>query len=183
MSLETELNVCGMPPRERHPKIFATWESIPVGGVMRLVNDHDPKPLYYEFSAERGGEFEWNYLEKGPERWAVAIKRIAPGNPDAAVPESKCGCGCRHSQTSSEAPAWAARAPDQIVDVREDLRKGLEPFGRIMAAVNQIQPGQTLQVRAIFEPVPLYAVLEGRGFEHSTERLAADDWQVTFLRR
>lgn len=32
------------------------------------------KPLYYQFTAERAGEFTWEYLEKGP-IWRVAISR------------------------------------------------------------------------------------------------------------
>ena len=34
---------------------------------MELINDHDPKPLYYQFMMERTDEFTWEYLEEGPE--------------------------------------------------------------------------------------------------------------------
>jgi len=44
-----------------------------------LVNDHDPKPLYYQFAAEYPDRFTWDYLEAGPEVWKVRI-----GRPDAA---------------------------------------------------------------------------------------------------
>ena len=40
-----------------------------------LVNDHDPKPLYYQFEAEHKGDFTWEYLESGPEVWRVDIGR------------------------------------------------------------------------------------------------------------
>jgi uncharacterized protein (DUF2249 family) len=66
------------------------------------------------------------------------------------------------------------------VDVREELRAGREPFGRIMAARREVPAGGALCVRAIFEPVPLYAVMARQGFTHHTERLAEDDWQVWF---
>jgi uncharacterized protein (DUF2249 family) len=62
-------------PRERHPLIFSTFESLDPGESMRLVNDHDPKPLYYQFLAERTGQFRWEYLEEGPETWQVLIAR------------------------------------------------------------------------------------------------------------
>ena len=43
-----------------------------------LINDHDPKPLYYQFAAEHAGEFVWEYSEKGPIDWRVRIgKRVA----------------------------------------------------------------------------------------------------------
>jgi len=68
------------------------------------------------------------------------------------------------------------------LDVREDVRRGQEPFGRIMAAVKGLRAGEALVLRAPFEPVPLYRVLGQRGFLHWTERLAEDDWSVWFHR-
>lgn len=41
-----------VPPSERHPEIRAAFEELPSGGVLTLVNDHEPKPLFYEFQAE-----------------------------------------------------------------------------------------------------------------------------------
>ncbi len=40
------------------------------------ARDHDPKPLYYQMQAEMQGQFEWEYLEEGPEIWRVSIKKI-----------------------------------------------------------------------------------------------------------
>src|SRR5262245_42241 len=74
-SMTTVLDVRLMPPRERHPRIFQLWSELPDGGALRLVNDHDPLPLYYQFSAEHPGEFSWQYLEEGPVRWSVRIGR------------------------------------------------------------------------------------------------------------
>jgi uncharacterized protein (DUF2249 family) len=68
------------------------------------------------------------------------------------------------------------------LDVREDIRAGREPIARIMATVKTLAPGDALALRAPFEPAPLYKVLGARGFEHWTERLAADDWRVWFYR-
>ncbi len=70
------LDVRQTPPAQRHPLIFNTFESLEPGQSFVLVNDHDPKPLYYQFQAERTGQFEWNYLEQGPEVWRVSIKKI-----------------------------------------------------------------------------------------------------------
>ena len=41
-----------------------------------LMNDHDPKPLYYQFQAELGEPFQWEYLESGPEVWKVRIGKL-----------------------------------------------------------------------------------------------------------
>jgi uncharacterized protein (DUF2249 family) len=66
------------------------------------------------------------------------------------------------------------------VDVREDLREGREPFGRIMAGRAEVPNGGALVVRAIFEPAPLFRVMEKHGFAAYSERLADDDWRVWF---
>jgi uncharacterized protein (DUF2249 family) len=68
------------------------------------------------------------------------------------------------------------------LDVREDIRGGQEPFARIMAAVKALGSDQALELRAPFEPIPLYDVLGKRGLAHWTERRAADDWVVWFYR-
>ncbi len=71
------IDVREISPRERHPLIFQTFDDLKSGTAMRLVNDHDPKPLYYQMMAERAGQAEWEYLEDGPEVWQVRITRIA----------------------------------------------------------------------------------------------------------
>jgi hypothetical protein len=79
-------------------------------------------------------------------------------------------------------PHLAAVGADRIIDldVREDLRNGREPFSRILAACRALGADGVLRLRAIFEPVPLYAVLEKQGLAHWTDRRAADDWIVWF---
>ena len=68
------------------------------------------------------------------------------------------------------------------LDLREDMRAGREPFSRIMAAVAALGPSEVLRLRTIFEPVPLFAALAKRGFDHEVARHAADDWSVWFWR-
>jgi uncharacterized protein (DUF2249 family) len=75
MSDETALDVRQTPPAQRHPLIFQTFEALKPGKAFVLVNDHDPKPLYYQFKFEREGQFTWDYLEQGPEVWRVRIGR------------------------------------------------------------------------------------------------------------
>ncbi|WP_243094112.1 DUF2249 domain-containing protein [Thermus thalpophilus] len=70
-----ELDVRSIPPRERHPRIFGVFDGLAPGESFVLVNDHDPKPLYYQFQAEWPGAFAWEYLEAGPEVWRVRITR------------------------------------------------------------------------------------------------------------
>ena len=71
----TTIDVRSIAPRERHPLIFSTFRSLASGDAFLLVNDHDPKPLYYQFKAELGEPFQWDYLEQGPDVWKVRIRR------------------------------------------------------------------------------------------------------------
>ncbi|HET9494888.1 MAG TPA: DUF2249 domain-containing protein [Chloroflexia bacterium] len=72
-----DIDVRTIPPRDRHPFIFSTFDGLMPGGAIMLVNDHDPKPLFYQFSAERAGEFTWDYVESGPMVWRVRIGKAA----------------------------------------------------------------------------------------------------------
>ena len=69
------------------------------------------------------------------------------------------------------------------LDVRDELKKGGEPFSRIMAAVAGLGDDAVLHLRAPFEPVPLFGVMEKRGFGHKAEQHADDDWSVWFFRK
>jgi uncharacterized protein (DUF2249 family) len=71
------LDVRTLIPAERHRRIFATYQALAAGDKFVLVNDHDPKPLYYQFDAEHHGEFSWRYVEQGPTVWQVEIGRTA----------------------------------------------------------------------------------------------------------
>jgi uncharacterized protein (DUF2249 family) len=76
MSEASELDVREMAPRVRHPLIFSTFDGLESGESFVLVNDHDPRPLYYQFQAERHDQFRWEYPATGPEEWQVRITRI-----------------------------------------------------------------------------------------------------------
>ncbi len=70
-----ELDVRPLPPPQRHSEIFRTFNALEPGESFVLVNDHDPKPLLYQFQAEHPGHFEWSVLEAGPERFRVEIRQ------------------------------------------------------------------------------------------------------------
>jgi uncharacterized protein (DUF2249 family) len=75
--IDQKLDVRTEPPARRHALIFDIYEQLGPGAAFVLVNDHDPKPLYYQFAAEHAGQFSWDYLEQGPEVWRVRIGRTA----------------------------------------------------------------------------------------------------------
>ena len=89
---KSTIDVRGIAPRDRHPLIFSAFRGLEVGERMELINDHDPKPLYYQFQQEAPGTFEWKYLVAGPETWHVAITRV--GSNRSRSEGSCCGGGC-----------------------------------------------------------------------------------------
>ena len=70
------LDVRDITPRERHPLIFAQVEALKVGDSLRLINDHDPKPLRYQLLAEYPDMFDWQPEKQGPEEWRILIRRV-----------------------------------------------------------------------------------------------------------
>ncbi len=76
-AIKETLDVRDLIPMMRRPKIFQIFDDLESGEAFILVNDHDPKPLYYQFLHERPEQFSWDYLEEGPEDWRVRIGRVA----------------------------------------------------------------------------------------------------------
>ncbi|MFC7058438.1 DUF2249 domain-containing protein [Halovenus salina] len=64
---------------------------------------------------------------------------------------------------------------NQVLDVRE---VDGEPFGEITAALDKLDPDETLLLVNSFEPVPLYDVLAERGFDHETTQVSDDEYHV-----
>ena len=64
-----------LAPMPSNPLIFEKFANLQPGEGFLLVNDHNPKPLYYQFQAELAGQVTWEYLEEGPVAWRVRIGR------------------------------------------------------------------------------------------------------------
>lgn len=68
------------------------------------------------------------------------------------------------------------------LDVREDLRRGREPFSKIMMTVGRLKANESLRLLAPFEPTPLFAVLAQQGFSHVSKALDSGDFEILFTR-
>jgi len=64
---------------------------------------------------------------------------------------------------------------DSVLDAREIDG---EPFGEIMAALEELSADESLLLVNSFEPEPLYGVLEQRGFQYETANPEPDVWHV-----
>jgi len=76
-AVPNEIDVRSLVPMQRHQKIFQLVDELAPGGKFVLINDHDPKPLYYQLEAEHPRQFSWAYLERGPQVWRVEIGRLS----------------------------------------------------------------------------------------------------------
>ncbi|MDP6850313.1 MAG: DUF2249 domain-containing protein [Planctomycetota bacterium] len=72
-----------------------------------------------------------------------------------ALPEELAQRGCR---------------TERELDVRPILSMGQDPFSLILSAVTGLEEGEALHLIAGFDPLPLYSVLGGRGFDHWTKK-------------
>lgn len=79
-------------PPERHPTIFGRFNTLQPGEAFELINDHDPRPLYYQLQSLFANTFSWTYLESGPQVWRVKIARTAAA-PDKAADGGCCSGG------------------------------------------------------------------------------------------
>lgn len=140
------LDVRQEAPRRRHELIFENYAGLSAGESYVLVNDHDPKPLRYQFEAEHAGEFTWDYLEEGPQVWRVRIGRPA----------------AEESSESSDAqvvwPDWSTvvAARDAGPDVRV-----LHESEALKVVLVALAPGQALPPHP--GPAASFHILSGTG--------------------
>ncbi|WP_423743433.1 DUF2249 domain-containing protein (plasmid) [Haladaptatus sp. SPP-AMP-3] len=73
----TRIDVRDLPPSERHETIHAAFSDLGRGETLELVNDHEPKPFFYELQAEdptfdaEGYEAE----QRGPEEFVARFPK------------------------------------------------------------------------------------------------------------
>jgi uncharacterized protein (DUF2249 family) len=80
-----QLDVRAISPVERHARIFGIAQGLAEDQSFVIVNGHDPRPLRYQLESKYPGQFDWEYLQQGPDIGRVEIKRLRP---------SGCGCCC-----------------------------------------------------------------------------------------
>lgn len=71
-----EFDVRPYSPTVRHEMFYQAFADIKPGEAFEFVNDHDPKPLYYQMKAESKDPFTWEYLQEGPDDWKVRVVKV-----------------------------------------------------------------------------------------------------------
>lgn len=125
-STTEELDVRTLIPIKRHEKLLKLFKELPVGESFTFINDHDPKPLYYEFRSIFGDVVDWEYLNREPEEWKVKVTRTAASELDKATDVST------------------------LIDLRKTDKKDWKQT--IFHRYGMMLPGDTMEIRADEEP-------------------------------
>jgi len=72
------LDLREVPPPERHPKIHDAFEELDSGEALELVNDHEPKPLFYEMQAEveTFDADAYEVEQRGPSEFVATLPKV-----------------------------------------------------------------------------------------------------------
>lgn len=65
-----------LPAQNRSARIFDAFDKLPVGGVLELNEESDPRSLRNEFQQYRPGRFSWDARNLGSGRWTIRLERI-----------------------------------------------------------------------------------------------------------
>ncbi len=84
------IDVRQIPPPQRHTTIFGRFDELLPGEAVQIVSDHDPRPLHHQFGARTPGQFQWDYLQSGPDQWSVLITKL---DMPEVVEENHCCSG------------------------------------------------------------------------------------------
>jgi len=76
------IDVRDLKPQRRHQALLAIFDELGADEGFVLVNDHDPKPLYYELRSMHGDVIDWEYQSKGEDGWRVEVVKTAESDAD-----------------------------------------------------------------------------------------------------
>lgn len=137
--------------------ILSAAARVKEGDILRLWNTFEPFPLYEVLGKK--GFVPWSrQMVEGD--WEVYFYKKAPGE-EFAIPEAAA---------VAEGPAPTVATLN--IDVSQLVPP--EPMMRILEALNQLKPGDTLLVHHVREPMYLYPKLEELGHSHQTWKLGPD---------
>ena len=70
------IDIRELDPIVRYPTVAATFEDLIKAEKLELINDHDLQHLLkYKFTIDYPDEYDYEYLEQGPEVWRVLITK------------------------------------------------------------------------------------------------------------
>lgn len=72
-----ELDLRDLAPPQRHPRIHEAFEELESGETLTIINDHEPKPLYYEMK-EEVEDFDadrYDVSQEGPQKFIAELPK------------------------------------------------------------------------------------------------------------
>ena len=63
---------------QRHPQIMAAFDALEIGAELRIISDHEPRPLRGELERTRPGAYVWLQRMRSADHWEVTLRRVAP---------------------------------------------------------------------------------------------------------
>ena len=141
-----ELDVRPLRKPDKHPKIFATYHALPVGGAFVLINDHDPQHLHEEFETDHPGSYGWEYENRENRDWRIRItKRFSTPLPRVLVNTAELAADT--AEVDSSGAIWRLQVRERDLD----------------SNVIALPPHETIEAHAGPDLDVLVQVLAGRG--------------------
>lgn len=56
--------------------IYAAFDNLKPGEKMEITSDHDSHHLNQKLTIDREGQFDWNYIDEGPDVWRIEITKM-----------------------------------------------------------------------------------------------------------
>lgn len=160
---EKVLDVTVLDPRIKHETIFGEFNKLKPGNSLVILNDHNPRPLYFHLLNMHGEIFNWEYLEEGPEWWKVRISL---------------------RKKKEESTAEKVEGDGHILDVTKLEPKRKHPT--IFEHFDNLKEGEYFVIHNDHDPKPLYYQMLGeRGNVFSWEYLEQGPkwWKVKIRKR
>lgn len=110
-----ELDVRPLRKPDKHPRIFAAYAALPVGGSFVLINDHDPQHLREEFEADHAGSYAWEYLNTEVRDWRIRIGKVA-STPLPRVLVNTTGLATHTADADSSGAVWKLQVAERDLD-------------------------------------------------------------------
>lgn len=82
MNTIATIDVRHIAPCDRDALLDETFEELHEGDSFVVINDADPRRVYYRFRAQTRGALVWEYLQRGPNLWRIRVGRPGPGSAD-----------------------------------------------------------------------------------------------------
>jgi uncharacterized protein (DUF2249 family) len=71
------IDIRRLAPAEQQAALLFAFRATGLNDAIEIVDEHDPKPLFYRLKAEMPGGFSWIYAQSGPDVWRVNVQKLA----------------------------------------------------------------------------------------------------------